>query len=59
MLYNAILYIIPTNKYGRLIEIEGVSEKSEAVQKTSSLMKTYGGLAQLYGSIAIISLFLM
>ena len=58
-LYNAILYIIPTNEYGRLVEIEGVSKKSEAIQKTSNLMKTYGSLAQLYGSIAVISLFLM
>ena len=58
-LYNAVLYIIPTNEYGRLVEVEGISESSEAVRKTSKLMKTHGDLAQLYGGVAIFALTLM
>ena len=58
-LYNTVLYILPTNEYGRLVEIEGVSEDSDIVQEIAKSMKGHGQLAQLYGLVAIFALSLI
>ena len=58
-LYYAIQYIIPVNKYGQLVDVEGYDKDSREVQLLDASIKMYGELTQLYGLVAIFALYFM
>lgn len=58
-LYYAIQYIIPVNKYGQLVDVEGYDKDSREVQLLDASIKMYRELTQLYGLVAIFALYFM